>query len=79
MTPRRHWPTNCAPRCSSPNGRRWLILQHFEGVEVLIIIVGIFILIAVAIGGLVLMIIAGVKAASGELWRYPLTIRFVNR
>ena len=22
---------------------------------------------------------AGIEAASGEMWRYPLTIRFVNR
>jgi uncharacterized Tic20 family protein len=53
----------------------WIII----GIVTLIIIVGIFILIAVGIGALVLAIIAGVKAASGEFWRYPLTIRFVNR
>lgn len=53
----------------------WIII----GIVTLLIIVGIFILIAVGIGALVLAIIAGVKAASGEFWRYPLTIRFVNR
>ena len=53
----------------------WIII----GIVTLIIIVGIFILIAVGIAALVLAIIAGVKAASGEFWRYPLTIRFVNR
>lgn len=56
-----------------------LLIYALIGIITIIIIVGIVILIAVAIGGLVLMIIAGVKAASGELWRYPLTIRFVNR
>ena len=56
-----------------------LLIYALIGAVTIIIIVGIFILIAVAIGGLVLMIIAGVKAASGEFWRYPLTIRFVNR
>ncbi len=53
----------------------WIII----GIVTLLIIVGIFILIAVGIGALVLAIIAGVKAANGEFWRYPLTIRFVNR
>lgn len=53
----------------------WIII----GVVTIIILVGIVILIAVGIGALVLAIIAGVKAASGEYWRYPLTIRFINR
>lgn len=56
-----------------------LLIWIIVGIVTLIIIVGIFILIAVGIGALVLAIIAGVKAASGEFWRYPLTIRFVNR
>lgn len=56
-----------------------LLIWIIVGIVTLIIIVGIFILIAVGIGAFVLAIIAGVKAASGEFWRYPLTIRFVNR
>ncbi len=32
----RHWPTNCAPQCCSPKSSRLLILQHFEGVEVIV-------------------------------------------
>lgn len=56
-----------------------LLIWIIVGIVTLIIIVGIFILIVVGIAAFVLAIIAGVKAASGEFWRYPLTIRFVNR
>lgn len=34
--------------------------------------------IAAAIGWLIIVIIAGIKAANGEHYRYPLTIRFVS-
>lgn len=56
-----------------------LLIWIIVGIVTIIIVVGIFILIAVGIGALVLAIVAGIKAASGDLWRYPLTIRFVNR
>ena len=42
------------------------------------VIVGIFLLIALAIYGLVMVIIASVKANQGEYYRYPLTIRFIK-
>ena len=40
--------------------------------------VGGFLLIALGIGQIVLMIIGGFKAANGELYRYPLTIRLIK-
>ena len=40
--------------------------------------IGIAIVFAVWIGGLVLSILAAVKASNGESYRYPLTIRLVN-
>lgn len=55
-----------------------LLIYAIIGVVTIIIIIGIFILVAVAIGGLVLMIIGGVKAASGDMFRYPLTLRLVS-
>lgn len=41
-------------------------------------VIGIFLAIALFIFGLVMVIIASVKANSGEYYRYPLTIRFIK-
>lgn len=41
-------------------------------------VVGIFMLAAVLIYGLVFAIIAAIKAYNGELYRYPINIRFVK-
>lgn len=40
--------------------------------------VGGFLLIALGVAQIVLMIIGGFKAANGELYRYPLTIRLIK-
>jgi uncharacterized Tic20 family protein len=42
------------------------------------VFVGIFLLIAVIIYGLVFAIIAAIKSYNGELYRYPVTFRFVK-
>ena len=42
------------------------------------ILIGIVLLPAIIVLNLVLVIIAGVKAANGEFYRYPLTIRFIK-
>jgi len=55
-----------------------LLIAYVVGAITLIFVIGIIILIAAVIGGFVLMIIGGVKAAGGETWRYPLNIRFVK-
>jgi len=44
----------------------------------ILVIIGIFILIALGVLFLVLVIIATVKANSGEKFRYPLSIRFIH-
>lgn len=44
----------------------------------ILLLVGIVLLPAVAIVWVVFIIIAAVKASSGERYRYPLTIRFVS-
>ena len=44
----------------------------------MIILIGFFMLIAVGIFSFVMSIIAAVKAANGEPYRYPLTIRMVK-
>ena len=43
-----------------------------------LVAIGFFLLIALGIAVLVLTIIAAIKASSGELYRYPLTIRFIK-
>jgi len=42
------------------------------------ILIGFVLLPAIIVLNLVLVIIAGVKAANGEFYRYPLTIRFIK-
>jgi uncharacterized protein len=44
----------------------------------LLLLIGFLLLPAVGIVWLVLVIIGAVKASNGELYRYPLTIRFVT-
>ncbi len=44
----------------------------------ILIAIGILLLPAIIVLNLVLVIIAGVKAANGEFYRYPLTIRFIK-
>ena len=42
------------------------------------VVIGFVLLPAVIVTDLVLVVIASVKASRGELYRYPLTIRFIN-
>ena len=44
----------------------------------ILLVVGIVVLPAVIIANFVLVVIAGIKAANGEFYRYPLTIRFIK-
>jgi uncharacterized Tic20 family protein len=54
-----------------------LIYGVVSGVLMLVLI-GLLLLPIVMLMGIVLTIIAAVKAANGESYRYPLTIRLVN-
>ena len=55
----------------------WL-LYAIVAVVLAFVLVGIVILIALGIAYLVLVILASVRANNGEVYRYPLTIRFVR-
>ena len=44
----------------------------------LFVLIGFLLLPAVVIGWLILVVVAGVKTANGEAYRYPLTIRFIS-
>ena len=55
----------------------WL-LYAVVGAILIFLVIGIFILIALAIAYVVLVIMASVRANNGQLFRYPLTIRFIR-
>lgn len=54
-------------------GIYWLISAVF-----MVIFIGFLLFAAVWVGGVILTIIASVKAANGEVYRYPLTIRLIS-
>ena len=55
----------------------WLLYAIVAGILV-IIGIGLLILLALGIAYVVLVIIASVRANNGQLYRYPLTIRFMS-
>jgi uncharacterized Tic20 family protein len=55
-----------------------LFIYGVIGAILIIIVVGIFIMIAIAVGGMILAIIAAIKASNDELYQYPLTIRLIK-
>ena len=55
-----------------------LFIYAVIGAILAVMVVGIFILMAVALGGIILAIIGAVKASNEELYHYPLTIRLVK-
>lgn len=55
-----------------------LLIYGVVGMVLTMVVIGVFMLIALGLATVVLSIVAAVKAASGENYRYPFTIRFVN-
>lgn len=55
-----------------------ILIYAFVSAILILVLIGIVLLIALAIFVLIFQIVAGVKAATGQLYRYPLTIRFVK-
>jgi uncharacterized Tic20 family protein len=62
----------------SLNFQLTLLIGYFFSAVLILVVVGIFTAIAIAIASIVLQILAAVAASRGEEYRYPLTIRFVN-
>lgn len=56
-----------------------LFIYMIASVVLMLLIVGFILFFVVAIFGFVWAIIAGVKAANGEQYRYPLTMRMVKK
>lgn len=55
-----------------------LTIYFIVAVILVFLLVGIPLLFVLGIGGLILVIIAAVKANEGVVYRYPLTIRFIK-
>lgn len=55
-----------------------MTLYAIVGFLLIFVVIGIFLLIALAIANIILTIMAAIKANEGIAYRYPLTIRFIN-
>lgn len=59
----------------------WMIsvtIYAIVSVILMIVIIGFLTILAVGVMGIVFPIIGAVKANNGELWQYPLTIKFLK-
>jgi uncharacterized Tic20 family protein len=55
-----------------------LIIYFIASVLLMLVLIGFILIFVVGIFAFVVIIIAGVKAAGGEFYRYPLNIRFIK-
>jgi uncharacterized Tic20 family protein len=55
-----------------------LIIYFFAAFILMVVIVGIFLLAAIGIFAFIVVIVATIKAANGEMYRYPLCMRFIK-
>ena len=55
-----------------------LVIYFLVAAVLTFVLIGIPLMFALAIFGLVCTIMAGLKANNGELWHYPLTIRLLK-
>ena len=62
----------------SLNFQLTLLIAYIVSAVLTLVVIGIFLLVAVAIASLIFMILAAVAANRGEYYRYPLTIQFVQ-
>lgn len=59
----------------------WMIsltIYAFVSFVLMFVLVGFLTILAVGLMGIVFPIIGGVKANNGELWEYPMTIKFIK-
>jgi hypothetical protein len=63
------------------NAVNWIIshiIYIIVCIPLIFLIIGIPLLLAVGVLSIVFPIVAAIKASNGEVWKYPLTIRFFN-
>ena len=59
----------------------WMIsetIYMFVSIVLMFVLVGFLTILAVALMGIIFPIVGAVKANNGELWNYPLTIKFIK-
>jgi uncharacterized Tic20 family protein len=59
----------------------WMISVTIYGIIsflLIFVVVGILLIVIVGLLGIIFPIIGGIKANNGELWEYPLTIKFIK-
>jgi uncharacterized Tic20 family protein len=59
----------------------WMIsstIYAFVSIILCFVLIGFVLLLGLALVGVIFPIIGGVKANNGELWEYPLVIRFIK-
>ena len=62
----------------SLNFQLTLIVAYCVGFLLMIVLIGFLILALIGVVQLVLVIVASIKAADNQLYRYPFTIRFIK-
>ena len=55
-----------------------LTIYFIAAIVLIFVVIGVFLLPILGIGALILTIVATIKASEGKLYRYPLTIRFIQ-
>lgn len=71
-------PAVAAQACEALNFHISLLLYALACIPLLFVLIGFPLLIALSVAGLVLAIVAAVRASEGAAWRYPLTLRLVG-
>lgn len=55
-----------------------MTIYMIVSIILMFVLIGFLTILAVAVIGIVFPIIGGIKANNGELWSYPLTIKFIK-
>jgi uncharacterized Tic20 family protein/uncharacterized membrane protein YqaE (UPF0057 family) len=55
-----------------------IFLYTIAAAVLMIVVIGFFLLLAIGIFDIVMVIVAGLRANDGHIYRYPLTIRFIR-
>lgn len=71
-------PAVAAQACEALNFHLSLLIYAIACIPLVFVIVGVPLLIALSVGGLVLAIVAAVRVSEGHAYRYPLTLRLVG-
>jgi uncharacterized Tic20 family protein len=71
-------PAVAAQACEALNFHLSLLLYALACIPLVFVLIGIPLLLGLSVAGLVLAVVAAVRASQNEPWRYPLTLRLVG-